>query len=321
MRYSKQDWALIGENIRHARLHANLTQAQLAMACGMGRTEICKVELGRRQLKIAELIDIAKTTNFEVDNLLEGVSKKIIKPAQVKEVKEVKEGEADKKHDRLEFSRLSKSEWVEFGRNLKERRLDAGLSQTDLVKKIGASEGLRGQKISALERGDVTAGEYIVKYLPKILEVLGATIESLLPSTVTPEEVTTPRTHAISPVEASKSDPTEFGQQVRKAREAKGWSQAKLAKMADISRSYLWDIEMGCKFTLSWEKKERLILLLGLNEGMLGLPAGLNTFAEEYDLSSEEVSMLSQINYQGMQPTTAEGWKLLYKAIRLAIVD
>jgi transcriptional regulator with XRE-family HTH domain len=116
-----------------------------------------------------------------------------------------------------------------------------------------------------------------------------------------------------------------FGRKVQNRRVEEGWSQEELAEKAEISRTYLSQIERGVATNLSWQVVQRLVTVLGLrssdafeeqpSHGLL--PSGLNDFAEKVNLPAGDVEMLASISYRGNQPTTPEGWQLLYNTIRV----
>jgi transcriptional regulator with XRE-family HTH domain len=117
-----------------------------------------------------------------------------------------------------------------------------------------------------------------------------------------------------------------FGQRVRERREIEGWSQEKLANTVGISRNYLSQIERGIATNLSWQLVQRLASVLGLREETFSrqqdwssIPPSLREFAEEADLPQGDVEMLAGIQYRGKQPSTAEEWEMLYKAIKIAL--
>ncbi|HZN17855.1 MAG TPA: XRE family transcriptional regulator [Micromonosporaceae bacterium] len=54
-----ETWAEVGDRIREARLAAGLSQGQLALAVGLERTALVRVEAGQRQLTALELFRVA----------------------------------------------------------------------------------------------------------------------------------------------------------------------------------------------------------------------------------------------------------------------
>jgi len=128
-------------------------------------------------------------------------------------------------------------------------------------------------------------------------------------------------------VKKARSALLEFGQKVRDRRVEEGWSQEDLAGKADISRTYLSQIERGVATNLSWRVVERLATVLGLRPSetsekpwdQSNLPPGLAGFAREANLPTGDVKMLAQIRLRGKQPSTPEKWELLYKIIRIVV--
>ncbi len=120
-----------------------------------------------------------------------------------------------------------------------------------------------------------------------------------------------------------------FGKRVRERRDQEGLSQEELAERVGISRNYLSQIERGQANNISWQLMERLASTLGMRlevEQELGedismdrLPPGLAEFVESADLPPDDVRMLSQLQYRGHKPTTAQQWRLLYNIIKAAI--
>jgi len=129
-----------------------------------------------------------------------------------------------------------------------------------------------------------------------------------------------------------------FAQQVRDRRRQEGLSQAALAEQVGISRNYLSQIERGKATNLSWQVRQRLVSLLGIeassssNAGgsedsgrasaqaqAASLPAGLADFAAKAKLPQDDVLMLAGLKYRGKQPTTADKWELLYNVIKMTV--
>ena len=117
-----------------------------------------------------------------------------------------------------------------------------------------------------------------------------------------------------------------FGQTIRDRRRQEGLSQAVLAQQAGISRNYLSQIERGKATNLSWQLRQTLTSLLGIQEAELTanselttLPTGLAEFAQRVDLPQDDVVMLSRLKYRGKQPNTADKWEMLYNVIKVTI--
>lgn len=69
------DWVItrrraIGDHIRQARLHANLTQEQLAELAGIDRQAISRIELGHQSALIDNLIRIADALGVPLADLV-----------------------------------------------------------------------------------------------------------------------------------------------------------------------------------------------------------------------------------------------------------
>src|SRR5690242_18538964 len=107
-------------------------------------------------------------------------------------------------------------------------------------------------------------------------------------------------------------DPAEpLGQRIRRFRQAAKLSLSELARLSDVSRSYLYQIESD----ESSPTEEKLMAiaralgvsvsdLLGINEEPQNLTDSLKRFAEEAHLPPDDVRMLMRINYRGRQPQT-----------------
>lgn len=120
---------------------------------------------------------------------------------------------------------------------------------------------------------------------------------------------------------------TNIGERIRKLREAGGMSQADLAEMAGISRTYLSLIERGEAQNISYNILNHLALALGTSaaaltgevEGEVVLSPSLRQFALEDGLDLEEVVNLARLAMRGKEPKTVEEWRRLYLAIAEAL--
>lgn len=121
---------------------------------------------------------------------------------------------------------------------------------------------------------------------------------------------------------------TEVGQRIKKLREERKWSLSELAKLATISRSYLYQIEIG-KSSPTEDKLRSIANALGVTlsnllEGVktieeMEIPESLKKFALDENLPSADVQMLAKLNYRGNQPTSAEQWRILYRVIKATL--
>lgn len=127
----------------------------------------------------------------------------------------------------------------------------------------------------------------------------------------------------------AKDDAAAIGKRIRKFREEKGMTAAQLARDAEISRSYLSELENG---TGNHRRPSANVLYaigkaLGISmSDLLGRPmilepptkppATLMEFAEIDGLSQSDVEMLASIKFRGGSPNTVERWRFIYQAIR-----
>jgi transcriptional regulator with XRE-family HTH domain len=115
-----------------------------------------------------------------------------------------------------------------------------------------------------------------------------------------------------------------FGDRVKAQRKAQKLSQQELAKLVGISRNYLSEIERGESTNLSWQVRDKLCSVLGLETGSQpqatgDLPPGLAEFAAAAKLPPGDIQMLAGLQYRGQQPSTADKWELLYNVIKMTV--
>jgi len=114
-----------------------------------------------------------------------------------------------------------------------------------------------------------------------------------------------------------------IGVRIRQLREKSGWSLTELAEKADISRSYISQIESG-KSVPTQEKIIQFAEALGVlpselfgeSPEQIDIPASLREFAESTNLPSADIQMLAQIQYRGKRPSNQEEWKAIYSVIK-----
>ena len=63
-----------GENVRHHRRLARMTQADLANAVSLSRPSIANIEVGRQSVLLHQALEIAKALNVGTDQLVPGFS-------------------------------------------------------------------------------------------------------------------------------------------------------------------------------------------------------------------------------------------------------
>jgi transcriptional regulator with XRE-family HTH domain len=108
----------------------------------------------------------------------------------------------------------------------------------------------------------------------------------------------------------------DFGRRIRERRMSEGLTQGELARRAGISRAYLVQIESGERKNIAFQIVERLRRELSLGEEPeQNLPAGLATFAEEEGLTTAEIKSLAGLRLRGLQPSTQEEWRVVYRLV------
>jgi transcriptional regulator with XRE-family HTH domain len=113
-----------------------------------------------------------------------------------------------------------------------------------------------------------------------------------------------------------------IGARIKQLRVNKGWSLSELAARAGISRSYLYQLELG-ESAPTHDKIAQLAHALGaLPSELMGepeaasdIPQSLREFSQQMDLGSAEVQMLAQIKYRGRRPSTVQEWRAIYGII------
>lgn len=63
----------LGKKVRELRVEQNLSQEQLADACGFDRTYISLIERGKRNISFTNLVTLAKGLGLSVSKLVEGI--------------------------------------------------------------------------------------------------------------------------------------------------------------------------------------------------------------------------------------------------------
>lgn len=108
-------------------------------------------------------------------------------------------------------------------------------------------------------------------------------------------------------------------------------SISELADRADVSKSYLWELEKGeTDVRPSGETLYKIARVLGTSMSQLlghrllvGGPhrpsQSLRQFARRERLGARDVQMLAAINFRGKQPETVEDWEFLWRAIQRSV--
>ena len=125
------------------------------------------------------------------------------------------------------------------------------------------------------------------------------------------------------------------GSVVKSLRQKKGWSLQRLANETGISKQYLSQLEASEESNPS----ERVIRVLASAFGvkvsdLMGetspsdyesydrpIPRTLRVFAEEANLTREEILMLAGIKYRGTEPRTVEQWRTIYRFLRAVLEE
>jgi transcriptional regulator with XRE-family HTH domain/Zn-dependent peptidase ImmA (M78 family) len=66
----QQEWAMIGQRVREARLAAKLSQDELGRRIGLDRTMIAKIEAGTRRIDAVELVRLGSCLDLPLDHFL-----------------------------------------------------------------------------------------------------------------------------------------------------------------------------------------------------------------------------------------------------------
>lgn len=209
--------------------------------------------------------------------------------------------------------KYSREDWKELGRKLSIARQRRSMSQVEVARQIGINQG----RMSDIELGKVVPG---VDELQSILVAIGITRDELEATNGVPLLRDDGSLISIPPQYKEVANEGTFGAQVRAAREALGLTQYRLSQRSGVSRNYICEIEKGYKENLSWDIRQKLSKVLGLNESAEPLPPGLQDYAIADNLTEEDVSMLRCVHCSGIQPDTVKGWRKLHNAIMGAIV-
>ena len=126
----------------------------------------------------------------------------------------------------------------------------------------------------------------------------------------------------------------EVGKNIKKYREMKGLTQPDLAKKAEMSKAFLWEIENGNSKRPGAEVLYRIAEALGVTIAhLLGktpelaetvepeMNAGLKAFVAErkrqgQPLDAEEIQSLAYVQLRGGRPQKKEQWALIYGMLK-----
>lgn len=118
-----------------------------------------------------------------------------------------------------------------------------------------------------------------------------------------------------------------IGSRIRRYRADAGLTPTELAEKAQISKSYLSELEGGADGRPSADTLYKIAGALGvamsdlLGRPILIQPASerpptLLAFAREAQLPEADVEMLASIRFRGEPPNTVARWRFIYEAIR-----
>ena len=121
----------------------------------------------------------------------------------------------------------------------------------------------------------------------------------------------------------------DLAEKVRALREARRLSVEDLAKVSNVSKPYIWQIESGRRKNPTGDVLRKLAAALGTTVSDLAgvtepipkdvlakVPKGLRDLArkrgKEIGLQTQDVEMLKQIHYRGRRPEKSEDWELIF---------
>ncbi len=129
-----------------------------------------------------------------------------------------------------------------------------------------------------------------------------------------------------------------LGQRIRHYREEVGISLSQLAERCHVSKGYLSALENGPVGDHTQRPSAKTLFAIAealgvtladlFEEGEPAttsrsgvIPPSLIDFADREHLSKGDVEMLANIKWRDKQPTTADGWSLVYNVIRMTCKD
>lgn len=131
-----------------------------------------------------------------------------------------------------------------------------------------------------------------------------------------------------------KADSGNVGSRIKVRREELGISATRLAESAKLSKSYLHEIENGqtimpsaeVLFNIAEALSTSMAVLLGKRQSPTSPPEGVMSsslleYAQQAELTEEEVYRLSCIKHRNRQPKTKEDWAFIHEAIKRAVGD
>jgi transcriptional regulator with XRE-family HTH domain len=124
-----------------------------------------------------------------------------------------------------------------------------------------------------------------------------------------------------------------IGERIRTLRKGNGLTLNRLSKLAKVSKAYLSQLENEHFSNPSSEVLLKICGTLGVSvETLLGsgtfkneygrgnhVSLHLRALAKEENLNGDNLEMLSQISYNGKQPTSIDGWRVVLDAIKQSV--
>jgi transcriptional regulator with XRE-family HTH domain len=128
-------------------------------------------------------------------------------------------------------------------------------------------------------------------------------------------------------------DLNHLGQNIRFQRKGRGWSLSELELHSKVPKAYLSDLENGRGGKPNIQYLYQIANSLGttidaLIHGSAGaaispdvldvLPPGIREFAQDAQLTDDEIRMLAALNFRGNRPSDRDSWRAIYDVIKLA---
>lgn len=124
-----------------------------------------------------------------------------------------------------------------------------------------------------------------------------------------------------------------IGDRIRERRGEAKLSISALADRAKVSKGYLWSLEKGeTDARPSGRTLYKIAEALGttmsdlLGEELLAdpapadeIPPELAAFAKSEGLTKPDIRMLAAVNFRGQRPQDADGWRLVWGAIKASV--
>lgn len=121
-----------------------------------------------------------------------------------------------------------------------------------------------------------------------------------------------------------------LGERIRRYREDKQWTLSELARRAEISKAYLFQLESGQSKRPSGETLYKVARALGVTMAdLLGkqmvrkqeveIPPSLREFAKAHpDIPESDIEMLATIKFRGDRPRSPARWEYIYRSIKMS---